>query len=90
MKLQSVMEQRQEEEVGLQEEAGLQEGCRGKAAHAAQPRGRDWDGVGGSNQGHQEHHHGQVLDMEEKSKIYDRKYTVVPCLLFLQLNELYP
>ena len=84
MKLQSVREQRQEEE------AGLQEGCRGRAALAAQPRGRDWDGVGGSNQGHQEHHHGQVLDMEEISKIYDRKYTVVPCLLFLRLNELYP
>ena len=45
-------EQRQEEEVGLQEEAGLQEGCRGKAALAAQPRGRDWDGVGESIQGH--------------------------------------
>ena len=71
-------------------EAGLQEGCRGKAALAAQARGKDWDGVGESNQGHQEHHHGQVLDMEETSRTYDRKYTVFPCLLFLQLNELYP
>ena len=65
MKLQSVMEQRQEEEAGLQEEAELQEGCRGKAALAAQARVKDWDGVGESNQGHQEHHHCQVLDMEE-------------------------
>ena len=52
MKIQRVKEQRQAEGARLQEDVGLQEGCRGRAALAAQPRGRGWDGVGGSTQGH--------------------------------------
>ena len=28
----------------LEASVGLQEGCRGRAAFTAQPRGRDWDG----------------------------------------------
>ena len=72
MKIQGVKEQRQEEEVGLQEE------CWGRAALTAQPRDRDCDGVGGSTQGHQGHHHGQVRGEADLLKICDMKYIVGP------------
>ena len=55
MKIQRLEEQRQAESVELQEGRS-----KGRAALAAQPRGRGWDGVGGSTQGHWGHHHGQV------------------------------